>query len=487
MRRRRQVPVSYDTFRQRVRRHRRSELLVATAALNTRLTRAEFGQDPSLDLPNFFQPFSLGGIARTALVSANDHRSAPVTVNDLAEMCWLYGNIDEPVFQREPGRDRLRYVFNHIAYEQFGHQHSAMENVGRTLCLLADQAVVVPSAPSENAWRDSLGVPLELFMRLGFAMHIAALSNGGAIKREVLKMDHVAPIFAPLSPDDALAVIDRWFAAPPEQLQQAGAAEEIRGSEKWSLSPLVNRPVVTLPDGRYVMPWPRLVLDRITPTGLYFIGLELFGSAFTDSLGLMFENYVGAQLELLEHATVIPEIIYGKSNEKTVDFFVVAPEVVVLIEAKAARPIRATRLGEPDGDEDTAKKVGYAFTQIERTAELIRNGHPALAAIPNDRPVLGLVVTLEPFYLLNTDFYEDVFERPSIPTTVAYAHEFEGTVAALRSEPDVGRRLLEALSGASGRTALLTDAADGLVGEPNPLLAHAWERFSGGWRDLLDS
>jgi hypothetical protein len=98
------------------------------------------------------------------------------------------------------------------------------------------------------------------------------------------------------------------------------------------------------------------MLDRITPAGLYFIGLEQFGSAFTDSLGVMFQNYVGAQLALLEHATVVPEITYGKSSEKTVDFFVITPDVVVLVEVKAARPIRVTRLGEPDGDEDTAKR-----------------------------------------------------------------------------------------------------------------------------------
>jgi hypothetical protein len=45
-------------------------------------------------------------------------------------------------------------------------------------------------------------------------------------------------------------------------------------------------------------------------------------------------------------------------GEKTVDFFVVTDTVIVLVEAKAVRPIEATRLGEPASDEDIDRKVG---------------------------------------------------------------------------------------------------------------------------------
>ena len=318
-------------------------------------------------------------------------------------------------------------------------------------------------------------------------MHVAASSNGGAIDREVLKMDHVAPMFTPLNPDDAIDVIDRWFAATPEELRVAGVAEETAGLEKWSLSPLVAKPVVSLPDGRYVMPWPRLVIDRITPTGLYFIGLDAFGISFPESLGTMFQEYVGTQLGLLDHAEVRPEIVYGRASERTVDFFVVTPEVVLLVEVKAARPVRATRLGDPLGDEDTAKKVGYAFTQIERTVQLIRDGHPAVATVPADRPMRGLVVTLEPFHLINTVFYDDVVTRPSIPTTVASAHDLEGVVAVLRHAPNVGARLLDALTGVDDVVPSLMSAADGLPSAPNPLLDEAWQRFTAPWSHLRDA
>lgn len=488
MSRRKPRPVSYNSLRRRVMEHRTTDLLVAIAKVNADLMAVEFGHTPALPLPNVVTPFGLAGIARTALVGGQDRSGKPVTVPDLIEMCSLYGNVNDPAVSEQPGLTRLRSLMSHSAYEQFGYQFSAMENIGRTVVLLGDHAPGVLKAPSAADWETGLGVSLEHFIRIGFGMHVAAASNGGVISRDVLRLAHVAPMFTPASADEALAVVDRWFAATPEELRAAGAAEETRKAEKWALSPLVAKPIVALPDGRYVMPWPRLVIDRVTPTGLYFIGLQLFGKGFPDALGAMFEKYCGTMLGLLDHAEVRPEIVYGKPEQKTVDHFVITPEAVLLVEEKSARPIRATRLGGPAGDEDTAKKLGHAYDQIERTAQMIRDGHPAVASIPSDRPLLGLVVTLEPFHLVNTDlFYGDVLTKPSIPTTIASSHELEGAVAVLRGAPDVGRRLLDALGTDGPGGARLDDACEGLADAPNPLLDKAWERFSQPWSDLAAS
>jgi hypothetical protein len=434
-------------------------------------------------LPNVVQPFSLAGVARTALIGANDFRTTPVTDADLVEMCDLYLNVAEPALGEEPGAERMRRTLNRLAYEQFGHQVSAMENIGRTLALFEDHAKATPHAPTASDWADRLGVPLPQFVQIGFAMHTAAIANRGRVQRTLMLADNVRPIFQPLAADAALALVDGWFAAPPDELRADGLRDERRRLEKWSPNPLVPRPMVSTAGG-YVMPVPHFVLDRITATGLYFIGVELFGSAFPDSLGRMFESYVGAQLGLLRHATVLPEIVYGRSNERTVDFFLITPECIVLVEVKAARPIRATREGDASSDDDTNKKVGRAFEQIERTTQLIRSAHPALGEIPQDRPLRGLVVTLEPFHLVNTFVYEDVLSRPSIPTAVASAHELEGVVATLEGAKDVGVRLLHALEDADHPSppALGRAAAD-LPSLPNPFLEAAWDRFTKPWAD----
>lgn len=488
MARRKSRPVSYNALRRRVLEHRTTDLLVAIAELNAHLLHVEFERAEPLGHLNAVTPFGLAGVARAALVGGQDRYGKPVTFDDLAYMCSLYANVNDPALTGPADQTNLRFVLNHLAYEQFGHQMSAMENVGRTVVLLEDHASASSSAPTADDWTHGLGVPLQHFMRIGFGMHVAAASSHGVIGREALRTNFSTTMFSSTGADEALGVVDRWFAASPEELRAAGAREETRGAEKWALSSLVAKPIVALPDGRYVMPWPRLVIDRITPSGLYFVGRELFGDGFAHSLGAMFEHYVGTQLGLLEHATVHPEIEYGKPMKKTVDYFVITDAAVVLVEVKSARPIRATRLGEPLGDEDTAKKVGHAYGQIERTAQMIADGDPAVAAIPSDRPVLGLVVTLEPFHLINTGFfYDDVLTKPSIPTAVASAHELEGVVARLQHAPDTGQRLLDALAAKNNSVARLQDAGDGLSDDGNPLLQEAWDRFTQPWSDLRDA
>lgn len=465
-----------------MRQHRRSDLLKAVADLNVRLERAAFRGDPRLRLPDVVQQFSLAGIARTALFTANEHRNHPVTIADLFHMCDLYVNIAEKKPANDAGLASLKALLNPLLYEQMTYQSTVQNDVGRSLVLLVDHANACSTAKSPAEWAEHLGVPLETFLRLGFAMYVAALQNGGVINRAVLTMDHVAPIYTPLTPDQGLGVIDRWFAATPEQHRHEGSRVEVKGAEKWSLNPLVAKPIVTLPNGDYVMPSPRLIVNRITPTGLYFITLEGFGRKFPDSLGCLFEEYVNTQLGLLNHADIRREISYGSPIKKTVDFFVITPEVVLLVEVKASRPTQDTRFGSPDGDTDVRNKIGNAYTQIEQTARLLRSNHPAVATIPSDRPLCGLVVTLEPFNLIKTVFYEDLFEGlSSIPVLVESSNDFETAVAALSDAHDIGTRLLNAWTSTNKPVRSLNDATTGLSTRNNPILHNAWNRFTEPW------
>jgi hypothetical protein len=476
-RRHQQKPVSYNEFRQSVRRFPRSDVLRAVASLAVRMQRAAFQQAPPVPVPNYVSEFSLAGVARTVLIAGNEHRDRPLSHDDLVRLCGLYLNVADPALNDAAGLDRLRQLMSRITFEQFGFQYSAMENVGRTLNLLLDQAASCDGAPTTDEWANVLGVPLEDFMRTGFALHVAIVQNDGAISRQLLRADHVAPIFAPLSADEALDVADRLFVATPELQAKWGHEREVAGHEKWSPNPLQNWPLVAIGDD-LVGPSPRYIIDRITPTSLYFVGLNAFGARFTDALGCMFERYVGAQLRLLRHATVYEEISYGSPERKTADFFVVTDEVVVLVEVKASRPVLATRVGQPEGDEDISKKLGHARSQILATAKLIQDCHPAVAHIPKDRPVRGLVVTLEPFHLVQTFLYEDVLGDTTVPITIAWAHDLEGVVATLAEQPDVGERLLRALTPEADRPPSLRDAAKDLPPLPNPILSDGWDRFT---------
>jgi hypothetical protein len=105
---------SYDAFRQRVRRHRRSEVLKAVARFSSHLQEIQYGQAPALNVPNYVTPFALAGIARTALIANNEHRDPGVSGDDVVEMCEFYANIEEPSFSEVSGLDQIRGLLNRI-------------------------------------------------------------------------------------------------------------------------------------------------------------------------------------------------------------------------------------------------------------------------------------------------------------------------------------------------------------------------------------
>ena len=138
----------------------------------------------------------------------------------------------------------------------------------------------------------------------------------------------------------------------------------------------------------------------------------------------------------------------------------------------------ATRLGQPEGDEDIAAKIGNARSQILATAKLIEDGDPAVDHIPKNRPLSGLVETLEPFHLVQTFLYQDVLGDSSVPITITSAHELEGVVAMLAQRSDVGERLLRALTPGPDSPPSLRDAAKDLPSLPNPILSDGWDRLT---------
>ncbi|MFB7280316.1 hypothetical protein ACFCZV_24745 [Streptomyces hydrogenans] len=70
--------------------------------------------------------------------------------------------------------------------------------------------------------------------------------------------------------------------------------------------------------------------------------------AFTRDLAELFEQYVGRHVRLLPGAEVIPEISYGESvGKKSVDWIVVLPSLVLLVEVKSVRTTAGLRAQPP--------------------------------------------------------------------------------------------------------------------------------------------
>jgi hypothetical protein len=188
-------------------------------------------------------------------------------------------------------------------------------------------------------------------------------------------------------------------------------------------------------------------------------------------------------LTSLPGVEVYPEVAYieKKNTIDSVDWIVVFDDLVLLVEVKATRTPAAARAADVTAQDAYQATLGRAFRQINRTYQALQTKVPAFQHIPADRPLLGLVATLDPWYMANS-MARAFLPETDVPTMVASAREVEHLVAigqrrqvsAVLSEimrPDDERRMWELGTALSS----FSEPAD-----HNPLLDETWENLPFG-------
>jgi hypothetical protein len=218
-----------------------------------------------------------------------------------------------------------------------------------------------------------------------------------------------------------------------------------------------------------------LVSRAIFPSNLYYVGMKQWGKQFADNLGNRVEQYVGRQLRLLDGDNVEGEIEYAK-GQKSVDWFWVTDQAVILVECKSARMTLGAKAADDTLGEVVARSIGKARTQIDRTAGFIRNRHPAFAHLPSDRPIIGIIVTAEPFYLGNVGVLHEYGEAGVTDSQVVSLRELEYFVTL--EEVEAADLLLSVAADPEKRTWALSSVMSELRPLPkNPILEHAWNQY----------
>jgi hypothetical protein len=157
-----------------------------------------------------------------------------------------------------------------------------------------------------------------------------------------------------------------------------------------------------------------------------------------------------------------------------------------LFEVKTARPTIHFRAGSCDGFDDAREKIGKARDQIVETARLIAEGHERFAHIPGDRPAVGLIVTMEPFYTRQLFLDEGLPEAPAVPLDAIPAYALEQLVAQLSDRADAGQRLLAALAHSDAKIPDAMQATRGLPLVDNVIIEQAWDQWS-SWPGFADA
>jgi hypothetical protein len=422
-------------------------------------------------------PFVLAGVARDALLDGFSKAKRSPRSSDLERLCSQYLDLEDAVADpAAPYGSVARYMVR-VAYEQFPYQVSPFFELARSWALFADTAAQV-NAPTmtEEAWRRALRCGLDEYIWLAFAWHASAATNRGWVDPG---FQDPVQIHELRSSAEALAAVSQRLSASPNQLKQDPGIEVLPDNlRKYRYNPLLRRPFVRL-GGRLLAPIQQLARRRTSPEGLYYDRVQ--DPRFTDDLGDVFEAYIGRQLATLENAglaAVLPKIQFDRGNgrEESIDWFVVFPDVVLLVEAKATRLAAEARLGLDRLGPDVDRTLGVAYDQIGKTADLIRSGQPEFLDLPTDRPMLGLVVTLEPYWLLWHGTHP--VEPENIRVHPVSCGEIEAMVGAALVGPitDVFLRLTTE-SGTGGRR--FVTAFEGKRSGANPILDAAYDRVFG--------
>ncbi|MEY2227921.1 hypothetical protein [Streptomyces sp. BF23-19] len=477
------APVSDREYLQRVRRHPPSSLLRLIARVSSQMpTKIDWPTNPN------YRPWALADAAMVSLVRSNEHRRRPASDEDLVEILAQYLALDDPI-RHLPVGERLEGYLLRVAGQQFTWQEDDFSELARSLALLIHTEPTKQLEVLTDGWeQDLLGCSLSDYVGLGQLLYTAAINRQGRFDWAWLP-EHELTAFGGLNSHAVIsAVIERHFAtgAQEERALAAAAGSSDPLLRRYTPNRLRSRPLVRGYGCDYLIPVTPAVLGKVSPMGLYYTARDHYQDdevflAFTRDLGELFEQYVGRNLGLLPDSTVYPEIVYGKENRKSVDWIVVLPDLVLLVEAKAARPTTSLRLGPQDKFSDELNlKVGKAVgKQIPNTVKCIRDRTPEFAHIPHDLPMFGIVVTMEPYHWVNAPEFRSVLPPDSdgVSTVIASAGELEDAVVS------TGPSLREAILGqidqappggwslralTSGRTVI------------NPILDAAWSAFPWG-------
>jgi hypothetical protein len=221
-----------------------------------------------------------------------------------------------------------------------------------------------------------------------------------------------------------------------------------------------------------------LVIRALSVPNLYYAGFRAWGQRFPNQLGEVAEAYLGRQLRLLAGRDLLGEIVYsrrGRNQSKSVDWIWITPRAVFLFESKSARLSAGAKAGGDAINTDTTRYLEKARGQLDETARLIAERHPAFSHIPTDRPVLGIAVMSESFYLGNS-FLTEYGAPSSIPSIVASLRDIEHLVCY---PIDIAAsHLAKVIQDPEQRTWSLGSTFKKLgPAERNPILEAAWQKL----------
>lgn len=165
-----------------------------------------------------------------------------------------------------------------------------------------------------------------------------------------------------------------------------------------------------------IAPLPNLISYRMS-TGIYYQLFNEYKSRFSDSFGIVFENYVGW---ILEESVDKGKIFLEKEIRETFperlgpvpDFVILDDESAVLVECKSTKFSRsALDTGSEDYVIDSLKQLIKGLKQLAKFRKACIDNHQSLSIFQKYKSFESVLLTIEPLYLINSILFREIIDE----------------------------------------------------------------------------
>ncbi|MFD5309986.1 hypothetical protein [Streptomyces ardesiacus] len=431
-----------------------------------------------------YTPWALADAARVSLACGNEYHRKEATDTDLLRILDMYSQLEDPyLYEHDSDEDALGRWLLRAAGEQMIYQEPVFQELARAAAMLTQTTGTREARCLRPGWEEELlGTSLSHYVGIAQLLWASAITCAGWFDPGSLEAPGAEPICAEIPAATIVSVAEKHFVTDTAAVRKSNEQARLTTDpllRRYEYNPLRGTPLVKGYGAGLLAPVSQLIPAKASPLGIYYTGVDRFGAAFAQDLGDLFEAYVGRQLGLLPDATILPEIVYGQNQALSVDWIVVTEELVLLVEVKSVRPTVHLRLANERRAKELQRMLGRAYEQIDRTAALIASGRKEFAGVPTDRPVQGLIVTMEPFHIVNAPLQRPLLPTTTVPVTVCSISELENIVTI--TDTSVSRLLLDRADDARRSTYALREALSGHTHARNAVLDAGWDSYP--WRD----
>jgi len=480
-------PATWHRFKSAVRKVDRDSLL-AVAASTTALDTN--GGIPDQMRRRGLTPWNVADVARTALAWGGVQRQK-ADAQSLLLLSNLNFQIEDSVSDEDASAEVLVRVLSRIFFSQLPAQRPTIPEFARSILLFGSRVELPDGFTPEVMtadWFEGVtdGLNLDEYVESIFLASVGAQQNNGAFDPAWLDGANFGPLSELISFDAVRRVFEEHLVTSVENFKIANrrAQDPLPDAEKqYAFNPLNDKPFIRGAAPTPLAPSVHAINAKAHPPAIYHLGLQAHGEAFTHDLGHVFQHYVGRQLALIQgdrgDRTVIPEIRYGtrRNSLDSCDWFLDLPDLLVLIECKARQPVESLRTGGSDWLNSVTGSIGKGIKQLNRSNSHVNQISAAGEGVDTTKRRIGIVVTLEPFYLNQNWLIWDQLPTREFPIGVISVGELEALVCL--DAAGLSSALGGAATSANDGILLLNDAlnAAAAVDRENPLLMQTWDEI----------